>query len=62
MVETKQLVNIDFKKVGKTFREFVRAKAIAAGSTIVYVSNGQCIEEDPRNGKIIILKESFPSR
>lgn len=61
-METKQLVNIDFKKVGKTFREFVRAKAIAAGSTIVYVANGQYVEEDPKNGKITILQESFHSK
>jgi len=58
-MEAKQLVNIDFKKVGKTFREYVRDKAIAAGSTIVYVHNDQLIEEDPKNGKIIVLKEHF---
>jgi hypothetical protein len=57
-MQAKQLVNIDFRKVGKTFREFVRAKAIAAGSTIVYECNGQCVEEDPKTGMIIILRQS----
>jgi len=61
-MDATQLVNIDFKKVGKTFSDFVRAKAVAAGSTIVYVSNGQYIEEDPKNNKITILKKSFSAK
>ena len=61
-MESNQLVNIDFNKFRKTFRAYVRAKAVEAGSTIVYVLNGQLVEEDPRSEKIVVLKESFPSK
>jgi len=50
-------VNIDFKKVEKTFREYVRQKAIDAGSTIVYIKDGFLIEEDPKTSKKNILEE-----
>ena len=56
-MDSKQLVNIDFKKAAITFREYVLSKAKDAGSTIVYALNGQLVEEDPKNDKITILKE-----
>ena len=40
-------VNIDFKKMEKAFREYVRKKAIEAHNTIIYKKNGQLIEENP---------------
>lgn len=52
-------VNIDFKKMGKAFREHVRKKATLAGSTIIYKKNGQLIEEDPATSKKIILKAAL---
>ena len=55
-------VNIDFKKLAKSFREYVRNKAMEAGSTIVYVSNGRLVEEDPKTNKIKVLIESFNSK
>ena len=61
-MEAKQPVRINFKKAKETFREFVRDKARQAGSTIVYMANGQLIEEDPRTEKITILKEVFPAK
>lgn len=51
-------VNIDFKTFGKSFREYVVSKAKVAGSTLVYMSNGNLVEEDPRKETIKILKNS----
>jgi hypothetical protein len=42
-------VNIDFKKMAVAFRTHVRMKASNAGSTIVYLSNGWLIEENPKD-------------
>lgn len=44
-----EAVNINFKKMAIAFRAHVRLKAIQAGSTIIYVQNGQLIEENPQN-------------
>ena len=52
-------VNIDVEKMQQAFEDYVRRKAIEADSTIVYEENGQLIEEDPKTGKKIILKESL---
>ena len=49
-------VNIDFNVLAKAFREYVRTKAILAGSTIIYKENGNLIEEDPKSAKKKILK------
>ncbi len=48
-------VNIDFTVMKKTFRELVVAKAKKANSTIVYVENGQLIEEDPNTSQKRVL-------
>jgi hypothetical protein len=52
-------VNINFKKMGKAFREHVRKKAMLAGSTIIYKKNGQLIEEDPATSKKTVLKANL---
>lgn len=41
-------VNINFKVMATALSTHVRAKAMAAGSTIVYRENGQLIEETPK--------------
>jgi hypothetical protein len=61
-MDAKQLVNIDFDKLHRTFSEYVREKAKLAGSTIVYVSNGQLLEEDPTNNRIVVLKDGIHTR
>ena len=49
-------VNIDFKIMASALSKHVRAKAMAAGSTIVYLENGQLIEETPKKNKKEPLK------
>ena len=51
-------INIDFKKMEKAFREYVRKKAIEAHSTIIYKQGDQLIEEDPATSKKTVLKTS----
>lgn len=43
------MVNINFKEIAIAFREHVRIKAIQAGSNIIYMENGQLIEENPKD-------------
>jgi len=45
----KEAVNINFKKMAVAFRAHVRLKAMQAGSNIIYVQNGQLIEENPKD-------------
>ena len=52
-------INIDFKKMGRAFREHVRRKAMLAGSTIIYKEHNQLIEEDPATSKKTILKANL---
>jgi hypothetical protein len=49
-------VNINFKVMESALSIHVRAKAMAAGSTIVYRENGQLIEETPKKNKKEPLK------
>jgi hypothetical protein len=49
-------VNIDFKKMEKAFRKYVRQKAIDARSTIIYKQGDQLIEEDPSTLKKTVIK------
>jgi hypothetical protein len=44
-------VNINFKTMAAALPTHVRAKAMAAGSTIVYREHGQLIEETPKTNK-----------
>ena len=61
-MSSSQMVNIDVAKLQKPFSKYVREKALAAGSTIVYVANGNLVEEDPRSGKLVVLKAHIFSR
>jgi hypothetical protein len=47
---------VDFARFAEAFRQFVRSKAIAANSTIIYVSEGQLIEEEPKTSQKTVLK------
>jgi len=53
------VVNIDFKKMAVAFREHVRFKAAQAGSNIIYVQNGQLIEENPKDSTKRIKSNSL---
>lgn len=55
----KSQVNIDFKLMETAYREYVREKAILAGSTIVYVKDGQLIEENPKTLEKNILNKTL---
>lgn len=46
----------------KSFQDFVRKRAKEAGSYIIYVENGQIIQEDPATGKKIVLKSLSDSK
>ncbi len=41
---------------GKSFALFVREKAAAVGSTIIYSENGKLIEENPATGEHWMFK------
>ncbi len=56
---SKEKVNIDFKLMKKALKESVRDKAIKAGSTIVYLQDGEIIEEDPKTKIKRILKKEY---
>lgn len=56
---SKSKVNIDFKLMKKALKESVRDKAIKACSTIVYLENGEIIEEDPKTKTKRILKKEY---
>jgi len=47
---------IDFSALAVHFERHVREKAIRAGNTIVYVIDGQMIEEDPTSSVKTVLK------
>ena len=51
-----QKVKIDPDKLSQSMRQFIREKAIAAGSTIVYQEDNNLIEENPATGEKKILK------
>ena len=52
-------VKIDFDALSQSMRQFIREKAINAGSTIVYQENNCLIEENPATGEKKIL-EIYP--
>lgn len=54
-----EAVNINFKKMALAFRKHVRLKALNAGSNIVYVKNGQLIEENPKDSSIQIRRSGL---
>ncbi|MBX2923235.1 MAG: hypothetical protein KF746_13630 [Chitinophagaceae bacterium] len=49
-------IYIDLTKMQAALKQFVRYKAEKAGSNIIYVRNGQLIEENPKTHKKIVLK------
>lgn len=51
------LVHKNFKIRVKALREHVRHKAYIAGNTIVYLKDGQIIEEDSRSNEKKILRQ-----
>lgn len=53
-------VHIDFKKMQSAIMAYVRRKAEISGSDIIYVKNGQLIQENPKSNKKTILKVVFP--
>lgn len=52
-------VNIDFKRMAIAFRTHVRLKAMQAGSNIIYMQNGQLIEENPTDSMKLIKNKSL---
>jgi hypothetical protein len=54
-------VNIDFIALGKALQLYIREKAKISGSTIVYKSGDQLIEENLRTFKKTVLKKYIPS-
>lgn len=50
-------VHKNFKLVAKALREDVRHKAAISGNSIVYLKDGQIIEEDPKNNKKKVLRK-----
>jgi hypothetical protein len=53
-------VHIDFKKMQSAIRAYVRRKAEISGGNIIYVENGQLIQENPKSNKKTVLKVVFP--
>lgn len=53
-------VHIDFKKMQAAIKAYVRRKAEISGSNIIYVRNGQLIQENPKSNKKTVLKVVFP--
>jgi hypothetical protein len=50
------VLHFDINKGGKSFAALVRARAVKAGSKLVYVENDQLIEENPRTGEKVVIK------
>lgn len=57
-----EAVNINFLKMAIAFRAHVRHKAMKVGNNIIYVQNGQLIEENPKDSSKIIKSKSLASR
>lgn len=49
-------VNIDFGVMQKAMKKAVREKALQFGSSIVYIKDGQLVEENPRTNTIRLIK------
>jgi hypothetical protein len=55
----KEKINIDFALMQKALKQSVREKAVKANSTIVYLLDGELIEEDPKTKTKRILKKEY---
>jgi hypothetical protein len=53
-------VYINFETMASALRDHVRRKAIEAENTIIYVVQGQLIEEDPKSHTKVTLKKAVP--
>lgn len=51
-------VHIDYSAIARALSLHIRKKAAESNSTIVYMKGGSIIEEDPKNSKQTILKNS----
>jgi hypothetical protein len=51
-------VKINFKQMEVAFRSHVRRKATQAGSSIIYIKDGQLIEENLKDATITIQNKS----
>ncbi len=51
-------VNINFERMGLALQEYVRSKALVAGSNLVYLENDQIIKENPRTGQKTVIKNT----
>lgn len=56
----KASVHFDMKAMEKAVPKFVRARAIKAGSYVVYKEKGRIIKENPRTGKKSIIPSKTP--
>lgn len=50
------ILQFNINERGKSLAALIRARAIKAGSHIVYMENDQLIEENPRTGEKIVIK------
>ena len=48
-------VNISFKKMAIAFRAHVQLMSLQAGSNIIYIENGQLIEENPKDSSKSVI-------
>ncbi len=53
-------VHFDMKAMEKAVPAFVRARAIKAGSCIIYMETGQIIKENPRTGEKTVIRPKTP--
>ena len=53
-------VHFDVKAMEKLVPDFVRERAIKAGSCLIYMEAHQLIREDPRTGEKTILEDNLP--
>ena len=54
-------VHFDVKAMEKLVPDFVRERAIKAGSSLIYMEGTRLIREDPRTGEKIILEDHLPN-
>lgn len=54
-------VNIDFGVMQKTIKIAVKEKALQFGSSIIYLKDGELIEENPRAKTIRSIKREYAS-
>ena len=53
-----QYVHIDYDAMARAFSQHVREKAARVNGTIIYMRNGEFIEENPKSRKKTVIKLS----